>query len=215
MWVSQVDYADCEAHDGGLFAQDVNAWSSIAYIVVGAIIAAVVTRRRMPIVFLGLAAALVAEGVGSVLYHGEPSAGTRVLHDAAAVAILGFIAGWHTGRLARSRAAAGATIGLGAGLVAGIVGGLSTAMVTNGAVAVGVGLVVTAEVSARRRRLVPVPNAATLVLGALAVLTWGLGTSDSPLCAPDSWAQPHGAWHVLSALAVLAWAGQAAAAESS
>jgi hypothetical protein len=212
MWVSQIDYADCEAHDGGLFAQDVNAWSSIVYIVVGAIIAVAVVKRRMPVVFVALAAVLAAEGVGSVLYHGEPSDDARVLHDAAAVAMLGFIAGWHTGRVIRGRAGTGATIGLAAGLVAGIVGGTSSAAVTNGVVAVGIGLVVVAEVTARRRQLVPVPNAAALGLAGVAVLAWMLGTSGSPLCAADSWAQPHSAWHVLSALAVLAWADQAAAA---
>ena len=47
--------------------------------------------RRVPRAFLALAVAITVEGVGSVLYHGDPSDTAQLLHDAALVATLGFI----------------------------------------------------------------------------------------------------------------------------
>jgi hypothetical protein len=210
-FVTQADYADCEVHDGGLFAQDVNAWSSLAYVAVGAIITVNVVRRRIPVAFLALAAVITVEGIGSVLYHGDPSDTARLVHDAAAIAMLGFIAGWHAGRVVNGRSSVGAMIGLAAGLAAGIVGGSTSAAVTNASVVGGITIVALSEVVARRRRLVPILDVTTLALGALAGLAWVLGTSDSPLCAERSWAQPHGAWHILSALVMLVWVDRAAA----
>ncbi len=207
----QTDYADCEELDGWSFAQDVNAWSSLGYIVAGLVIIVAATRRRVPRVFLALALAVIVEGVGSVLYHGDPGDAAQLLHDAALVAILGFITGWHVGRLAGGRADVGALAGFGAGAIAGAVGASAAAAVTNSFVAVAVVVIVGAELLARRRRLPAVWNAASILLVGVAVLSWVLGTSDSPLCDADSWAQPHALWHLLSALVVLVWVDRAAA----
>jgi hypothetical protein len=49
-----------------------------------------------------------------------------------------------------------------------------------------------------------------LALTGVAAAVWLAGTSDSPLCDEQSWAQPHGAWHVLSALVLLGWFAAAA-----
>jgi hypothetical protein len=62
---------DCEWPDSWFFAQDANAWSSLAYCVVGLVIGVAVVQRRVPTAFLALAAAITVEGAGSVLYHGD------------------------------------------------------------------------------------------------------------------------------------------------
>ena len=64
---------------------------------------------------------------------------------------------------------------------------------------------------ARRRGAPAVWNAALLALAAIAVVLWLTGTTDSPLCAEQSWLQPHGGWHVFTALLVLAWVDRAGA----
>ena len=214
MLIEQVEIGDCEAVDDWSMAQDVNAWSSLGYVAAGVVVIVAVARRRIPRVFLALAFAVVVEGVGSVLYHGDPSDVAQLLHDAALVAILGFITGWHVGRLAGERTDAGALLGLVVGTMAGAIGASASAAVTNSFVAAAVVVLVGAELLARRRRLPAVWNSASVVLVGIAVLAWVLGTSDSPLCDADSWAQPHALWHLLSALVVVAWVDRAAAAAS-
>jgi glycerol-3-phosphate O-acyltransferase / dihydroxyacetone phosphate acyltransferase len=205
------DGADCEARDDWGFAQDVNAWSSGGYVVVGVVLAVVVLRRPLPRVFLVLAGLLVLEGVGSLLYHGRGGDVAQLLHDGPLLGGLGFIAGWHVGRLAGPRAAGraaalGALVGTAAGIVA---GAASSAPLTNGLMVAGVAMVVGSEIWARRRGAAAVWQAPLLVLVALALVAWGFGRSDSPLCASSSWAQPHALWHLLSALVLLWWADRA------
>jgi hypothetical protein len=211
MLVEQVEVGDCEAVDDWSLAQDVNAWSSLGYVVAGLVVIVAVARRQVPRVFLALAVAVVVEGVGSVLYHGDPGDAGHLLHDAALVAILGFITAWHVGRLAGRRTDVGALAGFVAGAIAGAVGASAAAVVTNSFVGAAVVVIVGAELLARRRRLPGVWNAASVILVGVAVLSWVLGTSDSPLCDADSWAQPHALWHLLSALVVLVWVDRAAA----
>jgi hypothetical protein len=68
-------------------------------------------------------------------------------------------------------------------------------------------LVVVTAVAAWRRGLGHLawpPAIAWVALAAAGVLNL-LGRTGAPLCRPDSWAQPHAAWHVLTAVAVSAW----------
>ena len=64
---------DCEAIRGGWLAQPVNAWSSLAFSVVGLAIAmsagAAMGRERIDRLVFGVL--LVATGMGSVLFHGH------------------------------------------------------------------------------------------------------------------------------------------------
>ena len=62
--------SDCETRDDWFLEQDVNAWSSLAYLGAGLILAWEVHRRRLPPAALGLAVAVAAEGVGSLVYQG-------------------------------------------------------------------------------------------------------------------------------------------------
>jgi hypothetical protein len=97
---------DCERLHAGLAAQPVNAASALAYVAVGAWLAARAAapgagpdRRRLA---FGLAVA--AAGVGSVDFHGPGSPAARWLHDAGLYAVVGFVA-WHElgRRLGRGR----------------------------------------------------------------------------------------------------------------
>jgi len=217
--------ADCEAFGDGALRQLVNAWSSLGYVAAGLVVIAAAARRRMapPFVLFGLV--IVAEGVGSVLYHGRPSDAAQALHDLALVGMLGFVAGWHTGRLSRGRlnsgrlgdratvgASAGLAIGLGAGGVAAATG--ATNLATNLAVAVGVAVTVTTELVARRRSLPAVWRAGLTGALVVALATWAAGSADSPLCDPSSTWQWHGVWHLASALVALWWADAASGAAS-
>jgi hypothetical protein len=205
MAVAAAGVADCEAHDGGPFAQDVNAWTSLALVAVGVVIVVFVLRRRLPAAFVGLAVAVVAGGVGSVLYHGDPGDVSQLVHDGTLVASAGFVAGWHVGRSRPGRADAIAIIGLLSGLAAGFVGASTSAVVTDAFVAIAVAAIAISEVLARRHRLPAVLDGTVLAIAAIGIVAWLLGRPDSPLCDPASWAQPHGLWHLLSGLIVLAW----------
>jgi hypothetical protein len=91
--------SDCELRDDWLLEQDVNAWSSLAYVAAGLLLAWEVGRGRLPRAVLGLAVVTVAEGIGSLLYHGAASDVGQFLHDVPLIGALGFVAGWHVGRL--------------------------------------------------------------------------------------------------------------------
>ena len=203
--------SDCERRDDWLLEQDVNAWSSLTYVVAGLLLAWEIRRSRLPRAVYGLAAIAVAEGFGSLLYHGAASDVGQFLHDVPLIGALGFVAGWHAGRL-RDRADAGSLVGLAAGLAASAAVWAFAPGVTNIAVAVTVVVIVITSLIARRRAMTAVWSWPLLGLGGVAIATWALGTPDSPACSADSWLQPHGLWHVLTAVVALAWVDRAYAA---
>ena len=200
--------SDCELRDDWWLEQDVNAWTSLGYLVAGVLLAWEVHRSRLPRAVYGLAAVVAAEGIGSFAYHGAASDVSQFLHDVPLIGALCFIAGWHVGRLG-GNADAGSLVGLTLGLVA------STAMwafapdATNGAVAVAIVVIVVSSLLARRRRMTAVWSWPLLALGALAVSMWTLGTPESWACDAESWLQPHGLWHILTAVVALAWVDRA------
>ena len=108
--------ADCEVRDDWFLEQDVNAWSSLAYVVAGVVLAVQVARHRLPTAVYALAAVVVAEGVGSVLFHGSAGDLSQFVHDVSLIGALGFVAGWHAGRLVGATDR-GSIVGLVAGLV--------------------------------------------------------------------------------------------------
>ncbi|MGB7880414.1 MAG: hypothetical protein WBL31_16740, partial [Ilumatobacteraceae bacterium] len=107
--------ADCERRDDWFLEQDVNAWSSLAYVAAGALLAWQVARRGLPTAVYAFAAVVAAEGVGSLLYHGAASDLSQYLHDVPLIGALGFVAGWHAGRLAGA-SDRGSVVGLVAGV---------------------------------------------------------------------------------------------------
>jgi hypothetical protein len=202
------DNSDCELRDDWFLEQDLNAWSSLAYVVAGVLLAWEVHRSRLPRAVYGLAAVVAAEGVGSLLYHGAAGDLSQFLHDVPLIGALAFVAGWHVGRL-RDRADAGSLVGLALGLAVASVLWVVAPDTTNVTAAVAVVVIVGASLVARRRAMAGVWSWPLVALGVVAVSMWGLGTPDSPVCDADSWAQPHAVWHVLTAIVALAWVDRA------
>jgi 1-acyl-sn-glycerol-3-phosphate acyltransferase len=200
--------SDCELRDDWLLEQDVNAWSSLAYVAAGLILAWEVRRARLPRAVYGLAAISAAEGFGSLLYHGAASDFGQFLHDVPLIGALAFVAGWHVGRL-RGRADTGSLVGLAVGLVASSAVWALAPGATNVAVGIVVAVIVIASLLARRRSMAAVWSWPLLALGIVAIGMWALGTPASPACDADSWLQPHGLWHVLTAIVALAWVDRA------
>ncbi len=203
--------SDCEARDDWLLEQDVNAWSSLAYVAAGLVLVWQVARGRLPRAVLGLAVVVAVEGIGSLLYHGAASDLAQFLHDIPLIGALGFIAGWHVGRLS-GRADPSSLVGLVVGLAVSSATWFWLPGATNATVGVAVAVIVGASLLARRRGLVGVWSWPLLGLGGIAVAMWLLGQPDSPACRAESWLQPHGLWHVLTAVIALAWVDRAYAA---
>jgi 1-acyl-sn-glycerol-3-phosphate acyltransferase len=200
--------SDCEVRDDWFLEQDVNAWSSLGYLVAGMVLAWEVYRSRLPraVYALGLLAAV--EGVGSFLYHGAASDISQFLHDVPLIGALAFVAGWHVGRL-RDRADTGALVGTVVGVAVSMALWAWAPDATNIAVGVAVAVIVVASSAARARGLTAVWSLPLFVLGGVAIAMWVAGTPDSPVCDQDSWVQPHGVWHVLTAVLALAWVDRA------
>lgn len=204
---------DCELVDTWLWEQDVNAWTSLAYVVAAVILALAVRQGRLPRAFGALAAVTAAEGAGSLLYHGRSGEAVQAVHDLALVGMIGFLGGWHLGR-ATARSPVAALLGLGVALSAG--GGIWVARpdATNLLTAVGVVATIAGELWARRRGLPAAWSAPLVGVASVAAFTWLAGHEESPLCRADSLAQWHGAWHVLTALLVIVWADTVVAVDS-
>ncbi len=205
------EVSDCEQRDDWLLEQDVNAWSSLAYVAAGLVLAREVHRARLPRAVYGIAAVTVAEGFGSFIYHGRASDVGQFLHDVPLVGALAFVAGWHVGRL-RNHTDAGSLAGLAVGLAVSTLVWALAPDATNLAVGVAVAIIVVASLIARRRSMRGVWSAPLLGLGAFALGMWALGNPASPACDADSWLQPHGLWHVLTATVAIAWVDCAYAA---
>ncbi|MGB0111881.1 MAG: 1-acyl-sn-glycerol-3-phosphate acyltransferase [Ilumatobacteraceae bacterium] len=200
--------ADCEFRDDWQLEQDANAWSSMAYVAAGIVLIWEIRRARLPLAAWGIVVMLIAEGFGSFLYHGAASDVGQFLHDVPLIGALAFVAGWHVGRLFGA-ADRGSLIGLALGIVVSSAIWAWAPGATNLGVGVAVAVIVVASFVARRRSLAGVWNQPMLLLGVIAILTWALGTPDSPLCDAESWLQPHSFWHVLTAIIALAWVDRA------
>jgi glycerol-3-phosphate O-acyltransferase/dihydroxyacetone phosphate acyltransferase len=204
--------ADCEVRDTWFLEQDVNAWTSLSYVAAGIILFVEVFRSRLPKAVFGLALVAVAEGFGSLLFHGTGGEFSQFLHDVPLIGALGFIAGWHVGRLLNAPDR-WSLIGLSLGVAISAVLWAVAPGATNVTVIVAVGVTLVASAIARRRKMTAVWKMPLLLLIGIALLSWAAGTADSPACSADSWLQPHGLWHILTAVVLLAWVDQAYAAE--
>lgn len=190
----------CERLGSAVLAQPVNAWSSLAFVVAGIAVAVRGRRWRAGIaertLALGLAAALVAVGVGSLALHGTVTYAGQLL-DLQGMYLVGLVLAM--GALTRSRrlaptAARTATIA-----------GIATLAVSQyvlpgtrrwlfGAL-IALGLLAEARARGWSRPLV----SGLLVLAA-AYAAW-LADDRQWLCDPTSWLQGHAIWHLLGALA--------------
>lgn len=86
-----VAFADCERIRPGFIGQPANTVSSLAFVAAALPIAREARRRDRP-AWLAVAASSALEGVGSVAYHGPGGRGSKLVHDAGILALLGSMA---------------------------------------------------------------------------------------------------------------------------
>lgn len=201
---------DGERVRAGVVAQPANAASSIAYLAAGAWL----WRRRrhgeVPALRGAVAAALVADGVGGVGFHGPGDRASRWVHDVGlltTVAALGAVDLVRAGRLTH-RGGIGALAGVagGAAVVVGVRPGSTNLL----SAALGGAAAAAQVMSARRgpradRRAVRL-RAAAAGLAATGALVNVASRPGGPWSRPDARLQGHAAWHVLTAAALAAWA---------
>lgn len=177
---------DCEQVSTGWLLHPVNAWSSLAFVAAGVVVAARTSQRWIPW-------ALAATGVGSFLFHGTELAGSEWAHDVSLAWLLAVAAGAATGR---ERLAGWPALGF-LGVAFAVLPGIAEAL------SVAIGIVAVGAILSRDRR----PR----TLGALALLAAGavvsrLSVPGRPWCSPESLVQGHAVWHVAAAAAVAIWA---------
>lgn len=200
---SPLGTADCEIIGGGWLAQPVNAWSSLAYAVVGIVLIASASRaprsdRSLRVAFGGL---MIATGVGSFLYHGPQDTGAGFAHDITFLAMLWFLIIMNTalpyGVERRYAWAALALVTAAASLV--LIASPDSTNVLTGISVVGF---IASDVLVRRIGGVNGRwyAAALLLLGASLVFDL-LGRSGAATCDPDSLLQFHALWHAVAAVA--------------
>lgn len=198
---SLAQLGDCEAIHGGSLAQPVNAWSSLAFSVVGLAIAtsggAAEGRERSDRVVFGLL--LVATGIGSFLFHGAQPPSGQFLHDVTFLAALWFLVTANlTGAFGVSHRNGWIIEGAGIAVIAAVVG-LAPGATNILAAILAVGLIVADFVL--RRESAPSPRwyAAALAALGIGVAMFLAGRTGSPLCDSTGLWQAHAGWHVLAA----------------
>jgi hypothetical protein len=200
---------DCERLTDGLLLQPVNALSSLAFVLVGIGVGAVVSRR------IGrqhrgwsFGVVLILVGLGSVAFHGPGGSPADWAHDASITALLFLVIAVELGDRLRWESRQEL-----------IVWGTATAVITGVEAlwppmadvvnAVLAGLAVIVIVGARWGS--PIARvrpgvAVGLVLLAVGALVMVLSRSGGPWCDPDSFLQGHAAWHGLAALGLGSYA---------
>ena len=213
---SRLGSTDCEHLRGGLIAQPINAWSSLAFLAAGLFILYGALRQpeaRRELLAFGVLVA--ANALGSFVYHGPAFAWGHWAHDVPAVGVplfvathdLGLVRGWPVQRRLLVFAALLSVVGVLLLVVPDATFVLAFVLIA----AAGLG-----ELSAFRAGYRPRPSDGWsawmmawifVVLSlSLAVGAFLLGRTASALCNPASVFQYHAVWHVLSAISAAAFA---------
>jgi hypothetical protein len=198
-----VQLGDCEAIGSGWLTQPVNAWSSLAFGVVGIAIVAgarsTAGRERSVRVIFGLL--LTATGAGSFLFHGPQPAFGGFVHDLTFLAALWFLI------VVNINGAIGTMTDRTAVLVvlAGLAGIAALLVLDSGVTNILTALLAIALVGSDLflwRVATPAPGWYGLAIASL-LIGIGLflaGRTGSPLCDPGGLAQAHAGWHVFAAV---------------
>lgn len=187
--------ADCEAIGTGFLGQPVNTLTTIAFLLVGAL----VLTHREDRGWIGVG--LIVTGVGSFLFHGPMAPGSEWAHDVTLAWLLLLIGASGTRWEAVSKMPALVVLGAVFGVLP-VIADPVAVVITGFAVA-------SLAVSNRS-----ISTWGPLALVAGAAVYGRLGATGGPLCRPEALFQPHGVWHVLAAVAVGWWATQAPPAQS-
>jgi hypothetical protein len=204
MLLGPLGAGDCERILETGLIQPVNAWSSLAYSVVGIAVAiyarSVHGRERSYRIVFGTL--LTATGIGSFLYHGPQSAGAGFTHDITFLATLWFLILVHAGSaLRRTGGVLWMLFGVAVATISVVL--LIAPSSTNVITGLSVIALVGSDVSLHRNgRINGRLYATALVLFAGALVANLLGRTGVSTCDPASYLQFHGLWHVLSALAL-------------
>lgn len=179
---------DCEHVGDGWLAQPANAGSCLAFVAAAAWLWARLRRDGSTSPEAALfCAAVAANGVGGIAFHGPGDRASHWLHDTALVGTFAAMAA------SRAPVAAGATALAGVGLAV-------RPSATNVASVVGTALVAGAEARRRRR-----PRARTGAVLLTAAAVNAVSRTGGPCCRPRSLLQGHALWHVLNAVALADW----------
>ncbi len=178
--------ADCELVRGPLIGQPANTITTIAFIIAGLAVA-----RRSDMRWVG--AAIIATGIGSLLFHGPMPPGSEWAHDTSLAWLIMVVAGW--GRPWEPWTRLPGLVLLGVVFVAAPVVADPVAV---GLVAAALGLIIIPDRSTH--------NLGPIALLGVAAIIGRLGATGGPLCDPTSAWQPHALWHVAAAGAVAWWA---------
>lgn len=178
--------ADCELIGSGLLGQPVNTLTTLALVAAGLVL---VPRPRSR--WVGIA--LIATGLGSFAFHGPMAPGGIWIHDVTLAWLILVIAAhsrsWERWSYLHGLAVLGVAFAIRPEVSDWMTGALFV---------VAAGLLVAEDRS--RATLLP------LALLVLAAIAGRLGSTDGPLCDPESMLQPHGLWHIGAAVAVAWWA---------
>lgn len=195
---------DCEVFSDGWLLQPVNAMSSLAFSLAGALVIAWARRaeghERTLRVIVGLS--MVMTGLGSFLFHGFDSPVAQFLHDITFLVTIWILAVINVSETRRwSRHVGWGTVGIGA--VAFSVALVIGPRITNVLTLVVAVVLVAADLTLHRDGSVRTSwYWISLVAMILAIAAFVLGRTSGPLCDPSSLLQGHGVWHVLSAIAI-------------
>lgn len=212
---------DCERLRDGLLAQPANAWTSVAFLLVGGWLlvrgAGLPPAQRSRVRLLAVAVAAV--GVGSIAFHGPQQPGAEWLHDVTIAGLLVVVVVLGLGDLRRWTRRRTVSTGLSALAVPGLALAVAPAG-TTAATGILAAVALAAEVTVHRAALrpaVPTRRRAYVtggVLLAVAGVADLLGGTGGPWCAPGSLLQGHALWHLGTAAAVALWAGVTVAARA-
>ena len=196
--------ADCEALGSGWLVQPINAWSSLAFTVVGVVLVVsashVSPRERTLRIPFGVL--MTVTGVGSFLYHGPQPAAAGFVHDISFLAMLWFLiimnpaSPYGVSRQAAWFALGGATVA--ASVI--VIAGPSSANVLT-----GISIVALLASDVLMHRIGGINGrwyAAAVLLFASSLVVNLLGRSGAATCDPESVIQFHALWHMLSAAAL-------------
>lgn len=203
----RIGESDCETIGSGVFAQPINAVSSLSFSVIG--VAAIWWATRVEgnerVVRIVFGVLMVLTGAGSVMFHGPQGTGSQFGHDVTFLVTVWFVAVINTAQAyGWRRSVEWGTFVVG-GLVLSLALVLSPGLTNVLMVATVISLVVSDIVLHRRGRVSSSWYVVSLVTIAVAVAMFLLGRTGAPLCDPDSLFQGHGLWHVLAAISLGAY----------
>jgi hypothetical protein len=203
----RIGESDCETIGSGVFAQPINAVSSLSFSLIG--LAAIWWATRVEgnerIVRIVFGVLMVFTGAGSVMFHGPQGPGSQFGHDVTFLVTVWFVAVINTAEANRWQRSVEWGTFIAGSIVLSLALVLSPGWTNVLMVATVISLVVSDVVLHRNGRVRTWWYVVSLVTIMVAVAMFLLGRTGAPLCDPDSVFQGHGLWHMLAAISLGAY----------